>query len=52
MKKAIRAIPWFEVILVIGLAVALIVKPQNQVLSASPDAGRSDVAQTMLPQGF
>jgi len=52
MKKAIRAFPWFEVILIVSLAVALIAKPQNQVFSASPDAARSDVVKSVLPRGL
>ena len=35
MKSALKKFPWFEVILIVGLAVALIVKPQTTVLSAS-----------------
>ena len=36
MKNAIQKIPWFEIMLIVGLAVALIVKPQTKVLSAAP----------------
>ena len=52
MKRAIKAVPWFELILIVGLAIALIVKPQNQVLSASPDVGRNDVVKSVLPRPF
>lgn len=38
MKNALRTFPWFEVILIVGLAIALINKPQTPVLSATPDA--------------
>lgn len=40
MKNALKAFPWFEVILIVGLAIALIVKPQGRVLSATPQADR------------
>jgi len=50
MKNAIKKFPWFEVILIVGLAVALIVKPQNKVLSASQDAGRAETTtRSVLP---
>ena len=38
MKKALKTFPWFEVILIVGLAIALIVKPQTTVLSATSNA--------------
>ncbi len=49
MKNALKKFPWFEVILIVGLAVALIVKPQNKVLSASPETGRVDTTHAILP---
>ena len=42
MTDALKKFPWFEVILIVGLAVALIVKPQARVLSATPEAARPD----------
>ena len=41
MKKALKRIPWFEIVLIVGLAVALIVKPQTKVLSAAPSPAAS-----------
>jgi hypothetical protein len=41
MKNAVRQFPWFEVALIVGLAVALIVKPQNRTLSATPAGSES-----------
>jgi hypothetical protein len=41
MKKTLTRIPWLELILIVGLAVALIVKPRTTALSATPDAGRT-----------
>ena len=35
MKNALKSFPWFEVMLIVGLAIALIVKPQTTVLSAT-----------------
>ena len=37
MKNALKKFPWFEVMLIVGLAVALIVKPQTTVMSATSD---------------
>jgi hypothetical protein len=34
-----RRFPWFEIVLIVGLAVALIVRPQTRQLSASTAAG-------------
>ncbi|MEA2736005.1 MAG: hypothetical protein QOE14_2456 [Humisphaera sp.] len=39
MSNAIKKFPWFEVILVIGLAIALIIKPQTAALSATSESG-------------
>ena len=44
MLKALRKFPWFEVILIVGLAVALINKPQSSVLSATSDSAASAVS--------
>ena len=38
MKNALKKFPWFEVMLIVGLAVALIVKPQTTVMSATSDS--------------
>ena len=48
MKNALKKFPWFEVILIAGLAFALIVKPQTRVLSATSDASRT--TPTTLPR--
>jgi len=49
MMNVLKKFPWFEVMLIVGLAVALIVKPQNKVLSASPDASRVETNRAILP---
>ena len=50
MKNALKKFPWFEVILIVGLAVALIVKPQTTVLSATSDSTASTAtAATTTP---
>jgi hypothetical protein len=36
MLNAMKRIPWFEIVLIVGLAFALIAKPQTRVLSAAP----------------
>ena len=46
MKNALKKFPWFEVILIVGLAVALIVKPQTTVLSATSDSTASTATAT------
>ena len=38
MKRALKNFPWFEAVLIVGLALALIVKPQTRVVSAAPQA--------------
>jgi hypothetical protein len=48
MKDALKKFPWFEVILIVGLAFALIVKPQTSVLSATPEAVRTTSATNPL----
>lgn len=35
MKHAVSQLPWFEITLIIGLAVALIVKPHDRTISAT-----------------
>jgi hypothetical protein len=52
MKNAIKKFPWFEVILIVGLAVALIAKPQNSALSAPPEGGQPNLAKSVLPRGL
>ena len=42
MRAWIRQFPWFEVALIVGLAVALIVRPQSQAVS-SPNDGPGSV---------
>ena len=50
MTNALKKFPWFEVILIVGLAVALIVKPQTTVLSATSDSTASTAtAATTMP---
>ena len=51
MTKAIKNFPWFEVLLIAALAVALIVKPQTPA-SASQDAGRVDPIRSVLPRAL
>ena len=38
MRNALKTFPWFEVILIVGLAIALINKPQTNVMSATPES--------------
>jgi hypothetical protein len=47
MLKALRKFPWLEVILIVGLAVALINKPQSSVLSATSDSVPTAVSTTV-----
>ena len=47
LRKALRKFPWFEVILIVGLAIALINKPQSSVLSATSDSAPSAVTVTV-----
>ena len=42
MKNAMKRIPWFEIVLIVGLAIALIAKPQTQVLSAAPSPATAE----------
>lgn len=42
MKNALKRIPWFEIILIVGLAFALIAKPQTKVLSAAPSPATAE----------
>ena len=49
MRNALKKFPWFEVILIVGMAVALIVKPQSRVLSATPDAHRTGTSAGVIP---
>jgi hypothetical protein len=37
MLAKIKKFPWFEVALIVGLAIALIVRPQNQAVSSPVD---------------
>ena len=37
MIARIRDFPWFEVALIVGLAVALIIRPQTEAVSSPPD---------------
>jgi hypothetical protein len=41
MNNALKSFPWFEMILIVGLAIALIVKPQTTVLSATSSSTAS-----------
>ena len=51
IKNAIRNFPWFEVMLIVALAVALIAKPQTPA-SASHDAARPELTKGVLPRGL
>jgi len=44
LKNALRKFPWFEVMLIVGLAIALINKPQSRVLSATSDSAATVTA--------
>jgi hypothetical protein len=46
LKTALKKFPWFEVMLIVGLAVALINKPQTSVLSATSDSAATVVTTT------
>ena len=46
MKNALKNFPWFEVILIVGLAIALINKPQTTVMSATPEAAAARMTTT------
>ena len=46
MKRALKNFPWFEAVLIVGLAFALIVKPQSRVVSAAPQAQAPTAAAT------
>ena len=48
MRTMIRKFPWLEVTLIVGLAVALIVKPRTTVLSATPQPTQIEQAVTSL----
>ena len=37
MRAMIRQFPWLEIALIAGLAIALIVRPQNQAVSSPTD---------------
>ena len=39
MIKMIQKFPWFEVALIGGLTLALLLKPQTEALSATADSG-------------
>ena len=47
LKSALKKFPWFEVILIVGLAVALINKPQSSVMSATSDSASTAVSTTV-----
>ena len=51
MKMALKRFPWFEVMLIVGLAVALIVKPQttSQAGPATPVQNFSSGVGSVLP---
>ena len=46
MKNALKKFPWFEVMLIVGLAVALINKPQSSVMSATSDSATAAATTT------
>ena len=46
MKNALKSFPWFEVMLIVGLAIALIVKPQTTVLSATSSSTATTTTTT------
>ena len=48
LKNALRKFPWFEVILIVGLAIALINKPQSSVLSATSDSSAATAVSTTM----
>jgi hypothetical protein len=45
VKNALKKFPWFEVILIVGLAIALIHKPQSSVLSATSESTAATTTQ-------
>ena len=49
MRDAIRRFPWFEVLLILGLAAALIMKPQTRALSAPAEGNPSGSVARILP---